>query len=168
MNNFNWSYNPQDYTTNNFKPISEGDHRVKISEVKYQTFSNGKPGFEITLDVSGYNSKLWHYITLDSVDVKKTNQRLGMFFDSFGITDYDLSHFENWVGKDGAVRVKHDTYQGRTIARVAFCLSRNQQDRLPMWQDKPSSYQTSGNVFSVEAHNTPPAPPHREFNGFSF
>ena len=140
MNNLNWSYNAQDYNANNFKPISEGDHRVKISEVKYQTFSNGKPGFEITLDVSGYNSKLWHYITLDSVDVKKTNQRLGMFFNSFGITDYDLSHFENWVGKDGAVRVRHSSYNGSIRAQVAFCLNRKQQDRLPKWKTDSGTY----------------------------
>ena len=128
-------YNPNEYTANSFTPIAEGDHRVKINNVSYQIFSNGKFGYEITLDVSGYNSKLWHYITLDEEDTKKTNQRLGSFFNSFGVTDYDLDNYNHWIGKYGAVRVRHDMYQGRKIARVAFCLGRDQQDRLPKWQN---------------------------------
>ena len=165
MNKF--IYNPSEYTANSFTPISEGDHRVRISDVSYQIFSNGKPGYEITLDVSGYNNKLWHYITIDQQDTKKTNQRLGSFFNSFGVTDYNLDNYNRWTGSYGAVRVRHDIYQGRTIARVAFCLSRDQQDRLPEWQDKSPSYQTSSNVFAATVNTTPPTPPHRPFNGFA-
>ena len=164
----NWTFDSNDYTAREFAPIPEGDHRVRINKVTEKLFNNGNEGFEITFDVNGHNSKLWYYLVLDPSERQKTNQRIGMFFDSFGIKDYDLSHFDSWVGNDGAVRVRHSSYNGSIRAQVAFCLNRKQQDRLPMWQDKPSSYQTSGNVFSVEAHNTPPAPPHREFNGFSF
>lgn len=166
MNKF--TYNPNEYSETKFTPIPEGDYRVKISEVTYQTFSNGKPGYEITLEVSGYNNKLWHYITIDYQDTKKTNQRLGSFFNSFGITNYDLEDYENWLGRDGAVRVKHDTYEGRTIARVAFCLSRDQQDRLPKWLDKPSnnSVNCSTSVKSKAFEPTVFGP--RSFGGVSF
>ena len=58
----NWTYNPQDYTANAFKPLNEGDYRVRISNATARMFSNGKAGFEITLDVSGHNSKLWLYL----------------------------------------------------------------------------------------------------------
>ena len=64
-------------------------------------------------------------------DPKKTNQSIGSFFDSFGITDYDLSHYRNWIGKVGAVRVKHEEYNGTTSAKVAYCISRAKQDKLP-------------------------------------
>ena len=159
-------YNPGEYTERSFTPIAEGDHRVRISDVSYQIFSNGKPGYEITLDVSGYNNKLWHYITIDQQDTKKTNQRLGSFFNSFGVTDYNLDNYSHWTGNYGAVRVRHDIYQGRTIARVAFCLSRDQQNRLPEWQDKRAEYQTSNNVFTGPSKSTASTPSHRPFNGF--
>lgn len=166
MNKF--IYNPNEYNATNFTIVSEGDHRVKISDVSYQIFSNGKPGYEITLEVSGYNNKLWHYITIDHQDTKKTNQRLGSFFNSFGVTDYNLDNYSHWTGNYGAVRVRHDVYQGRTIARVAFCLSRDQQNKLPEWQDKPSTYnKTDGGDYSTTVKNAPPTTPYRPFNGFT-
>ena len=166
MNKF--VYNPNEYSATNFKPIPQGDHRVKISEVTYQNFSNGKPGYEITLEVSGYNNKLWHYITIDYQDTKKTNQRLGSFFNSFGITNYDLDDYENWIGHDGAVRVKHDTYEGRTIARVAFCLHRRQQDRLPAWKEKKKPSNNIAPCDMDEGGKMPSSFPPRGFGGFSF
>ena len=55
----NWIYNASDYTARNFELIPEGDHRVRINNVIEKVFSTGNEGFEITLDVPGYNSKLW-------------------------------------------------------------------------------------------------------------
>ena len=130
----NWTFNPADYTANDFAPIPTGDHRVRINEVVEKTFNSGNEGFEITLDVSGHGGKLWFYLVLDRNDTKKTNQRIGAFFESFGITDYDLSHYRGWIGKIGGVRVKHEEYNGNTSAKVAFCLSRKNQDKLPAWK----------------------------------
>lgn len=128
-----WKYNPDEYNERTFAPIPEGDHRVRITNVEEKLFNSGNEGFEITLEVSGFNSKLWYYLVFDPADSIKTNQRIGMFFDSFAIQDHNFSHFDRWVGKDGAVRVKHNMYNGSKIANVAFCLSRNQQWRLPKW-----------------------------------
>ena len=129
-----WIYNDAEYTERTFDLVPEGDHRVRIDNVKEKVFSSGNEGFEITLDVSGSTSKLWYCLVLDPKESAKTNQRLGMFFDSFAIRDYDLSHYVDWVGKEGAVRVKHNMYNGSKIANVAFCLSRSQQWRLPRWE----------------------------------
>jgi hypothetical protein len=87
--------------------------------------------YEITLDVSGHGSKLWFYLVIDPTDSKKTNQRVGSFFDSFGITDYNLANYPRWKGKVGAVRVVHEEYNGEQQAKVRFCLSRKNQDKLP-------------------------------------
>ena len=136
----NWVFNPSDYTATEFTIIPAGDHRVRISDVIYHSaenknaFSSGNDGFEIVLDVSSYSSRLWFYLVLNKDDVKKTNQRIGVFFESFGITDYDLSHYRGWVGKIGGVRVKHEEYNGNTSAKAAFCLSRKNQDKLPEWK----------------------------------
>lgn len=129
-----WNYNPNDYTEQDFPTIPAGDHRVRINDVALKTFSSGNEGFEITLDVSGYNSKLWFYLVFDSSDPKKTNQRIGQFFESFAITDNDLSHYRGWIGKIGGVRVKMDTYNGEERPKVAFCLARRNQEKLPAWK----------------------------------
>ena len=136
----NWTFNPNEYSANEFSIIPTGDHRVRISEVVLHSaetqnaFSSGNDGFEITLDVSGHNGKLWFYLVFDRNDTKKTNQRIGAFFESFGITDYDLSHYRGWIGKIGGVRVKHEEYNGADTAKVAFCLSRRNQEKLPAWK----------------------------------
>ena len=126
-----WIFNPNEYEAKEFSIIPAGDHRVRISNVEGKTFKSGNNGFEITLEVSGHGGSLWFYLVLDPADTKKTNQRIGTFFESFGITDYDLSHYRTWIGKVGGVRVKHEEYNGSQSAKVAFCLNRKNQDKLP-------------------------------------
>ena len=126
-----WIFNPNEYEAKEFSIIPAGDHRVRIADVVGKTFKSGSNGFEITLEVSGHGGSLWFYLVLDPTDTKKTNQRIGAFFESFGITDYDLSHYRGWIGKVGGVRVKHEEYNGSQTAKVAFCLSRKNQDKLP-------------------------------------
>ena len=140
----NWTFNPAEYNENSFSPIPAGDHRVRINDVVSKVFKSGKEGFEIIFDVSGHGGKLWYYLVLDPADTKKTNQRIGSFFDSFGITDYNLAHFQSWKGKIGAVRVKHEEYNGEQQAKVAFPLSRKNQDKLPAWKENGSAPATGG------------------------
>ena len=126
----NWQFNSKEYTARDFGLIPEGNYKVTINNVVEKVFNSGNEGFEITLDVPGHNEKLWHYLVLDPNNSPKTNQRIGMFFDSFSIQDTNLSNYGNWIGKDGAVRVKHDMYNGSKTAKVAFCLSRSQQNKI--------------------------------------
>jgi hypothetical protein len=119
------------YEEKGFSIIPVGDHRVRVFDVAEKTFNSGNEGYEVTLEVSGYNSKLWFYLVLDRNDPKKTNQRIGEFFDSFGITDHNLGSGKQWIGKVGAVRVKHEEYMGNTSAKVAFVINRKGQDKLP-------------------------------------
>ena len=131
MMNAKWIFNPAEFEEKSFEPIPAGAHRVRINDVIFKRFNSGNEGYEITLDVSGYGSKLWYYLVLDPSDTKKTNQRIGSFFDSFSITDYDMNRFMGWKGKVGAVRVKHEAYNGENQAKVAFVISRKEQDKLP-------------------------------------
>lgn len=158
----NWIYNANEYTERTFAPIPEGDHRVRITNVEEKLFNSGNEGFEITLEVNGFNSKLWYYLVFDPADSVKTNQRIGMFFDSFAIQDHDFSHFNRWIGKDGAVRVKHNLYNGSKIANVAFCLSRNQQKCLPSLDSrKPDVPKFDG----FNKNNQPPSKPLNTLEG---
>jgi hypothetical protein len=150
----NWIFNPNEYTANDYAPIPAGDHRVRINDVVEKTFSSGNEGFEVTLDVSGHNGKLWFYLVLDRNDTKKTNQRIGSFFESFGIGDFDLSHYRGWIGKIGGVRVKHEEYNGATSAKVAFCLNRKNQEKIPAWKgESPTATNTVASAPKFETVN---------------
>ena len=156
----NWNFNPNEYQARNFEPVPEGDHKVVINNVVEKVFNSGNQGFEITLDVAGTNSKLWYYLVLDPKDPARTNQRLGMFFDSFAIQDYNLSDFNQWVGRDGAVRVRHSAYNGAMSAKVIFCLSRAQQAKFNVLRMNPFEVKTPVSVAN--------ATPQRVFDGFQF
>ncbi len=134
-----WQYDPSQYEESNFSIIPVGDHRVRIEDVISKQSKSGRDMFEITLAVSGHGSRLWYYLVLDPSDPKKTNQRIGSFFDSFGITDYNMANYPRWKGKVGAVRVVHEEYNGDTQAKVRFCLSRKNQDKLPPAKFTPTA-----------------------------
>ncbi len=129
-----WTFNPNDYQERDFTLIPEGNHRVRISDVTERTFRSGNEGYEIVLEVSGYNSKLWFYLVLNASDVKQTNQNIGAFFNSFGITGNQMGTGKQWIGKVGAARVKHEEYNGNTSAKVQYLINRSKQDELPPWQ----------------------------------
>ena len=169
----NWNYNPEQYSEKNFKPIDEGDYRVRISKAEYKAYASGKACYEVTLDVSGHNNKLWYHIWLDPFDERKTNQKLGEFFHSFGIGGGEYQSFDAWVGKMGAVRVRHAEYEGRMMARAVFCLSRSQQDKLPAWEEgfmatQNCASQEVRNIFTAAMPTMSPAMPSRKFDGFTF
>ena len=127
-----WNFDPTQYEEKTgFTLIPVGDHRVRIEDVVAKQSKSGRDMFEITLVVSGHSSRLWYYLVLDPADPKKTNQRIGSFFDSFGIVDYSMANYSRWKGKVGAVRVVHEEYNGEQQAKVRFCLSRKNQDKLP-------------------------------------
>ena len=127
-----WQFDPNQYEEKTgFSIIPVGDHRVRIEDVICKKSKAGNDMFEITLAVSEHSSRLWYYLVLDPADPKKTNQRIGSFFDSFGITDYNMANYPRWKGKVGAVRVVHEEYNGENQAKVRFCLSRKNQDKLP-------------------------------------
>lgn len=136
-----WNYDPTQYKEKNFEIIPVGDYRARISDVTERTqanknaFSSGNEGYEITLEINGYNSKMWFYLVLDPAEPAKTNQRIGDFFNSFGITSPAMGSGKQWIGLVGAVRVKHEEYKGSTSAKVAYCINRARQDSLPAWKN---------------------------------
>ena len=130
-----WTFDPSQYQEKDFQIIPIGDHRVRIADVVERTYSSGNEGYEITLSVSGYNSKIWFNLVLDKNNVQQTNQRIGDFFNSFGITNPAMGTGKQWVGAVGAVRVKHREFNGNTRAEVAYCIARAKQDKLPPWKE---------------------------------
>ena len=147
----NFTYNPNEYEAKDFAPIPTGDYRVGIEDIQEKTFKSGNQGFEIMFTVSGKNQKLWYYLVLSNDNQQLTNQKLGQFFDSFGITDYDLNKWKNWYGKVGACRVKHEMYNGEPQAKVHYFLSKKQQEKLPPWENATQSTTQSESFQQVDA-----------------
>jgi hypothetical protein len=146
MYNFNWNYNPEDYTPNTSGILAEGDYRVCISSAMPTTAKTGTHGLEITLDVNGHSNNLKHYIWFNPNDVQRTNQKLGQFFNSFDIGPNEQNSCAPWCDKKGAVHVVHSEYKGRTIAKVAYCIERDKQDKLPEWQEDEPIEETKPSV----------------------
>lgn len=152
----NWTFDPSQYKEKNFEVIPVGDYRARIEDVQEKTFKSGNEGYEITLAINGYSSRLWYYLTLDKSNPEQTNQRLGEFFDSFGITSYSLGSGKQWVGKVGAVRVKHEEYKGANQAKVAYTIARNRQDKLAPWKGTATAtVSTPGQVEIPDASELP-------------
>lgn len=133
----NWNYDSSQYSESNFQLIPEGDHRCRIEEVTEKTFKSKKNGLEITLTISGYNSRVWFYLVFNPDNPEQTNQNIGSIFNSFGIADHNLNHYPTWVGKVGACRIKHEEWQGEKSAKVKFFISQAnaQKKNLPAWKE---------------------------------
>ena len=142
MNNFGWNYTPTDPQTNDLGLLKEGDYRVRIDEAIPTTAKNGTDGLAITLTVNGETRKLKHYIWFNYDDAERTNRHLGAFFNSFDIDPHEEPWCEPWIDKTGAVHVVHSDYKGRKIAKVAYCIARSKQDKLPEWQDEVTHDET--------------------------
>lgn len=147
----NWTFDPSQYEEKNFAIIPVGDYRARIADVVEKTFKSGNQGYEITLEINGYNAKMWFYLVLDSSNPQQTNQRIGEFFNSFGITTPAMGTGKQWIGAVGAVRIKHEEYNGGNTAKVAYVISRNRQDKLPAWKNtSATTAQTAAPAPSVE------------------
>ena len=143
----NWNFNAADYEEQSFKPIPVGDHRVRIAEAEEKTSANGNQMIVLTLEVSGYGSKIWHNLTLLTNNTKLTNQKLGELWNSFGIPQGNFN-LQQWVGKVGAAKVKHEEYNGEPQPKIAYFINKDRQDKLPAWQE-PTNVNVSVSDFSV-------------------
>ena len=88
----NWTFDPSQYSEKSFELIPVGDYRARIEDVVERSaanknaFSSGNEGYEITMAINGYSSRMWFYLVLDHSNPARTNQSIGDFFNSFGIT----------------------------------------------------------------------------------
>lgn len=146
----NWTFDPSQYSEKNFEIIPVGDYRARIEDVVEKKFSSGNEGYEITLAINGYSSRMWFYLVLDKSNVAQTNQRIGDFFNSFGITNPAMGTGKQWVGSVGAVRVKHEAYNGENRAKIAYCIARNRQEKLAPWKNGGATVAQAAPVAEVE------------------
>ena len=134
----NWDFNPNNVEDINFDPLPIGDYRVRIEDVEEGEGKN-YPYYKMTLKVSGDNRKLWYYLSfMDGEKRKYTDTNLSNIWNSFDIPIGELD-YSKWIGKVGAVRVKHDTYNGEPQAKISYFIKRENQKKLPAWsEDAPT------------------------------
>lgn len=138
-----WNFNAEDYQENDFAPIPAGDHRVRIAKAEEAKSKNGSDMVVLTLDVSGHSSSLWYYLVFMPSNPQMTNQKLGQIFESFGITPGDMN-LNNWVGKVGAARVKHEAYNGEQTAKVSYFLTKKKQETMSEWKEPAGKASVTG------------------------
>lgn len=126
-----WNYQREEST---FEEIPVGEHRVRIADAEKAISKNGNDMLVLTLDVSGYRSRLWHYVVFMPDHPEITNRNLTSIFDSFGIADGDFN-LANWKGKVGACMTKQDEYG----TKVRYFLSKKKQESLPPWKEPDSA-----------------------------
>lgn len=132
-----WSYAREE---SKFQPIPEGVHRVRIKSATGKKSNAGNQMLEIILEVSGYNSSLYHRITFLPDRPEITNRMLTQFYDSFkDIPEGNTDMTGVWVGKVGACKVKHEEYNGDMQARVSYFVSADRQANLPAWKEPDNS-----------------------------
>ena len=147
-------YNPDDFKETTFELIPEGIFRGRIEKAEDTVTHNEPPRnmVKLTISVSVHNNKLWSYIILDDSDdeaIKKTNQTLGTFFNSFGIEDNTMDSRE-WIGKIGGVRVRHkEDAHGIKRAEVAYFLYAKEIAKLPAWQEGKGSTINPDNTHNI-------------------
>ena len=139
----NWNFQAADYEEKSFKPIPVGDHRVRVASAEEQISNAGNQMIKLVLDVSGHNSTIWHFIVFMPDNQKLTNQKLGEFFNSFGIQpgNFDL---HSWIGKVGAAKVKHEERNGEMNAKIAYFINKDRQDKLPAWSEPSNKAALTG------------------------
>ena len=126
-----WNYQREEST---FEEIPVGEHRVRIADAEKAISKNGNDMLVLTLDVSGYKSRLWYYVVFMADHPEITNRNLTAIFDSFGIADGDFN-LANWKGKVGACVTKQDEFG----TKVRYFLNRKKQETLPPWKEPSES-----------------------------
>ena len=125
-----WSYSREEQK---FEVLPEGKYRARIKSAEKAVSKNGKDMLVLQFNISGSEKVLYHYIVFLEDRPEITNRNLTQFFDSFsGIKEGDLNT-ANWVGKIGAVNIKHEEYEGQIRERISSFIPASKQDELPQW-----------------------------------
>lgn len=136
-----WDYKRE---KRDFEILPEGNYRIRIKSADKAVSKSGNDMLALQFEVSGNNSILYHYIVFMKDKPEITNRMLTSFFDSFsGIPEGDFNT-QNWIGKVGACRIKHEDYNGKEQPKIYYFIERDKQDSLPPWQEPPKSARDDG------------------------
>ncbi|MBQ6738606.1 MAG: DUF669 domain-containing protein [Synergistaceae bacterium] len=158
----NWTFNPKDYVENAL--IKPGEYRVRIDDAEETTSKSNRQMIKMTLAISGYNIKIFHYVVFLQEYPEITNNNLGQIFESFGITPNDFV-MDHWKGKVGGAKIDNElnkqTEQMQNV--IKRFLKPAKTNGLPAWVE--GKVKTEGtinydmiNFDEQNVSNTPQAP----------
>lgn len=159
-----FSFNPDDYEDTSFEPLPAGKYRVRIDNVEQKMSKGGNPYWQLELAVSGDNRKIWHNITFLKDNMQRTGEILKKFFNAFGITDYNLNNWHQWVGRTGGAKTKIRPAEGQYEARaeVHFFLTPEETSKLPAWKEPDNGLLKDAPEIS-DMGTVVPTPPWEQF-----
>ena len=143
-----WNYSREE---TRFELLPEGKYRVRIKSAEKAVSSKGNDMLILQLEVSGSTRVLFHYIVFLTDRPEITNRMLTQFFDSFKDIpegDFDMSH---WIGKVGAVKIKHEEYNDDMREKINYFISADKQDDLPPWKNPDGSIPNKDGWFEIPA-----------------
>lgn len=127
-----WNYTREEQQ---FELLPEGKYRIRISNADKAVSKNGNDMLVLQFEVSGSTKILWHYIVFMPDRPEITNRMLTQFFDSFKDIPEGDFNMKNWIGKVGACKIKHETYNDEKRERISYFISADKQSELPQWQE---------------------------------
>lgn len=122
-----------------FETLPEGNYRIRIKSADKAVSKSGNDMLTLQFEVSGSNTILYHYIVFMNDRPEITNRMLTQFFDSFKDIPEGDFNMNNWIGKIGACKVKHEEYNGNTNAKVHYFIKADKQSDLPPWSEPSNS-----------------------------
>ena len=150
-----WNYQREEST--GFKPIPEGNHRIRIASAEKAQSKTGKDMLRLKFDVSGHSGYLFHNIVFLPDRPEITNGNLTRFFDSFKDIGDGNFNLQSWVGKVGAATVIHEEYNGDTQARIKYFIHKDKQADMPAWVEPERKSDGGGSGTSSDGFvNVPP------------
>lgn len=122
-----WEYKREE---GGFDEIPAGRYRVRIINAEKAVSKNsGNDMIVLQLEVSGYRSLIWNYISFLPDKPEITNRMLTQLFDAFGIEEGNFN-LATYIGKAGAAQIKHDE-TGRAKIHYFIKKGSNAEMELP-------------------------------------
>lgn len=131
-----WNYDETQAQEITFEVIPVGEYRIRFEEIEEVKSKSGNDMLKINFSVSGLKPRLFHNLVFLPDRPEITNTNLKAIYDSFGVKGLN---FQEWIGKVGACKVKHELYNGEPQARINYFIKKDAQDHLPAWEEKAVS-----------------------------
>lgn len=151
----NWNFNANEVEEISFELPPIGEYRARIESVEEVKSKTNKDMLKMKIKLSGQSGVIFHNLVLDPSNTKMTNTNLSNVWKSFGIVVGNMNT-QSWVGTVGAVKIKHEPYNGENRAKIHYFIPQEKQSTLPPWKESSAvSSVTGGGSVPTQGSNAP-------------
>lgn len=145
-----WNYDASQYNKDGLKfvLIPEGEHPVKILDIRYSLSKTGNDTYVIKIGLLNEPGVIFYHLAFLHDRPNITNQNLGRIYDSFDIPAGEMNP-ATWIGKIGAAKIKHEIYNNKERAVIEDFLTQERQNELgwPQKEEKEEDFVEDGGDF---------------------